>query len=106
MGSKGVLRDETLSFVQHDGRPGPWVPVADVMKSEGWDNNSDDLLRMLCDFCDGCRGSSGGLLGGVHEAMDLTLPGLVSEESANADGDWMRVPDTREWTSPTERLRL
>ena len=34
---------------------------------------------------------------GIHEAMDMTLPGLVSQESVGRGGEWMEVPDSREW---------
>ena len=33
----------------------------------------------------------------VHAAMDLTLPGLVSQQSALQDGQWLDVPDSRQW---------
>ena len=34
---------------------------------------------------------------GIHEAMDMTLPGLVSQASIAAGGVWMEVPDSRTW---------
>lgn len=34
---------------------------------------------------------------GIHEAMDMTLPGLISQASITAGGAWMEVPDSREW---------
>jgi predicted dehydrogenase len=34
---------------------------------------------------------------GIHQAMDMTLPGLVSQASIIAGGDWMAVPDSRNW---------
>ena len=34
---------------------------------------------------------------GIHEAMDMTLPGLVSQQSIAEGGKWMEVPDSREW---------
>lgn len=34
---------------------------------------------------------------GIHEALDMTLPGLVSQESARLDGQWLDVPDSRDW---------
>lgn len=34
---------------------------------------------------------------GIHEAMDMTLPGLVSQESILREGEWLEVPDSREW---------
>lgn len=33
----------------------------------------------------------------VHRSLDLTLPGLCSEASANKDGAWVDVPDSRTW---------
>ena len=34
---------------------------------------------------------------GVHEAMDMTVPGLVSQESIRREGEWVEVPDSRKW---------
>lgn len=34
---------------------------------------------------------------GIHEAMDMTLPGLVSQQSILQGGNWMDVPDSRQW---------
>jgi predicted dehydrogenase len=34
---------------------------------------------------------------GIHEAMDMTLPGLVSQASITSGGKWMDVPDSRLW---------
>ena len=34
---------------------------------------------------------------GVHEAMDMTIPGLVSQESIRREGEWVEVPDSRKW---------
>ena len=34
---------------------------------------------------------------GIHEAMDMTLPGLVSQQSILQDGVWLDVPDSRTW---------
>jgi len=34
---------------------------------------------------------------GIHEAMDMTLPGLISQASVQAGGAWMTVPDSRTW---------
>ena len=34
---------------------------------------------------------------GVHEAMDMTLPGLMSQQSIREGGRWLDVPDSREW---------
>ena len=34
---------------------------------------------------------------GIHEAMDMTLPGLVSQQSIEQGGAWLPVPDSRDW---------
>ncbi len=34
---------------------------------------------------------------GIHEAMDMTLPGLLSQASIQAGGIWLDVPDSRGW---------
>lgn len=34
---------------------------------------------------------------GIHEAMDMTLPGLISQQSIREDGRWLDVPDSRDW---------
>ena len=35
----------------------------------------------------------------VHTAMDMTLPGLVSQKSIARGGKWLEVPDSRTWRS-------
>lgn len=34
---------------------------------------------------------------GIHQAMDFTLPGLVSQESIQRGSIWLEVPDSRDW---------
>jgi len=34
---------------------------------------------------------------GIHEAMDMTLPGLISQQSILEGGHWLDVPDSRNW---------
>ncbi|HOJ10351.1 MAG TPA: Gfo/Idh/MocA family oxidoreductase [Clostridiales bacterium] len=34
---------------------------------------------------------------GIHEAMDMTVPCLLSQESIKLDGKWIEVPDSRTW---------
>jgi len=33
----------------------------------------------------------------IHQAIDMTLPGLVSQESIRRGGEWLPVPDSRDW---------
>jgi len=34
---------------------------------------------------------------GIHEALDMTLPGLASQTSIQEGGTWIDVPDSRAW---------
>ena len=34
---------------------------------------------------------------GIEESLDMTLPGLISQESIQQGGCWMNVPDSRDW---------
>ncbi len=34
---------------------------------------------------------------GIHQAMDMTLPGLVSQQSIAQGSVWLPVPDSRQW---------
>ena len=33
----------------------------------------------------------------IHAAMDMTLPGLISQQSIAREGQWLDVPDSRTW---------
>ena len=52
----------------------------------------------IVDFVDSVRGKAPCPIG-IHEAMDMTLPGLVSQQSILEGGRWMSVPDSRTWSS-------
>ena len=52
---------------------------------------------VLADFVAAVRGEAPNPIG-IHEAMDMTLPGLVSQQSVAEGGRWIEVPDSREWT--------
>jgi predicted dehydrogenase len=49
-------------------------------------------------FIAACRGEGEEIVG-IHEAMDMTLPGLASQLSAEKGGEWVDVPDSREWAA-------
>jgi len=34
---------------------------------------------------------------GIHKAMNMTLPGLISQASIRQGGVWLDVPDSRKW---------
>ena len=50
----------------------------------------------MIDFTAAFRGESEPRIA-VHEAMDMTLPGLISQKSIRQNGRWLDVPDSREW---------
>jgi predicted dehydrogenase len=54
-----------------------------------------DYFEIL-DFVDAVTGKRPAEIG-IHEAMDMTLPGLVSQQSILQGGAWLEVPDSREW---------
>jgi len=54
-----------------------------------------DFFEVL-DFVRAIRGEAPCPIG-IDEAMDMTLPGLVSQQSIQQAGAWLEVPDSREW---------
>ena len=50
----------------------------------------------ICDFLRAIRGEAPCPIG-IHEAMDMTLPGLVSQQSIQQGSAWLDVPDSRAW---------
>ncbi len=65
-----------------------------------------DYFEML-DFVRAIRGEAPSPLG-IHEAMDITLPGLISQQSIQQDGAWLPVPDSRAWADglPQPQLQM
>lgn len=54
-----------------------------------------DYFEVL-DFIDAAEGRRAPVIG-IHEAMDMTLPGLLSQQSIAEGGRWIEVPDSRTW---------
>lgn len=60
-------------------------------------------------FIEACQqhergGAVSGEVVGIHEACDMTLPGLCSQLSAARGGAWVDVPDSRDWVASTAKL--
>jgi predicted dehydrogenase len=51
---------------------------------------------VIADFVDALLGKAPLTLD-IHAAMDMTLPGLVSQQSILEGGRWLDVPDSRDW---------
>lgn len=73
--------------------PARWRACEEAARGAG--HGGGDLLQML-DFVDAVRDGTRPELG-IDEAMDMTLPGLVSQRSIEQGGAWLEVPDSRDW---------
>jgi predicted dehydrogenase len=73
--------------------PPVWKEHEALARTTG--HGGGDFFEVL-DFIAACRGERPPPVG-IHEAMDMTLPGLVSQQSMLADGAWLEVPDSRDW---------
>ena len=87
--------------------PEAWMDLADLEEEflpEMWrkygadadqaGHGGGDFFEIL-DFVQAARGERKPDLG-IHETMDMTLPGLVSQQSI-LSGQWEKVPDSRSW---------
>ena len=80
---------------------------------EFWRNASPEARRAghgggdyfeILDFLRAIRGEAPCPIG-IHEALDMTLPGLVSQQSIRQGGTWLEVPDSREWVKCADGTR-
>jgi predicted dehydrogenase len=88
--------------------PNEWAPLemfAPEFLPEIWRNPPPEALAAghgggdyfeVMDFVAAVQGKQPPPIG-IHEALDMTLPGLVSQESIRAGGAWLPVPDSRDW---------
>jgi predicted dehydrogenase len=73
--------------------PASWRESAKEAAKAG--HGGGDYFEIL-NFIDAIQGKRPPVIG-IHEAMDMTLPGLVSQQSIKEDGRWIDVPNSREW---------
>jgi len=88
--------------------PNKWLPLEtfeDEFLPELWRHPPKEALAAghwggdyfeVMDFVEAIQGNKPPTIG-IHEAMDMTLPGLVSQESIRRGGEWLEVPDSRRW---------
>jgi predicted dehydrogenase len=88
--------------------PNQWHPLSTLEAEflpEMWRNPPQAALQAghgggdyfeVMDFIDAVRGRKAPTIG-IHEALDMTLPGLISQESIRQGGEWLPVPDSRTW---------
>ncbi|NLF38955.1 GNAT family N-acetyltransferase [bacterium] len=79
-----------------------WRTPPEEAKRAG--HGGGDYFEVL-DFLSAVRGETPCRIG-IHDAMDMTLPGLVSQQSATQDGAWLNVPDSRQWLQNPPRRQL
>ena len=91
--SKGEQTWEDLEELANEFMPDSWRTYAELAAHAG--HGGGDFLEMV-DFIDAIRKGVEPTIG-VHEAMDMTLPGIVSQQSIAEDGRWLDVPNSREW---------
>jgi mycothiol synthase len=92
------------------------APASSVMP-ERWQHPPEAALQaghgggdyfVLEDFLRSCRREIPCPIG-IHEAMDMTLPGLCSQRSVLEGGAWIEVPDSRMWSAadaPRPQLQM
>jgi predicted dehydrogenase len=84
-----------LDAMAEEFLPERWKSHMDRAEATG--HGGSDYFVLL-DFVDSIKGTHVCPIG-IHEAMDMTLPGLCSQESISNQGVWVDVPDSRTWSS-------
>lgn len=82
-----------LADLQDEYLPAGWA--AGLERSKGAGHGGSDYFVALA-FVEAALGKRPPEID-IHAAMDMTLPGLLSQESMRRDGAWVDVPDSREW---------
>jgi len=96
--SEKVVWHDVQSLIDNDELSAKFLP-------ESWRNPPPEALRAghgggdffeVGDFFRAVRGEAPAPFG-IHESMDATLPGLISQQSIENGGAWLDVPDSRKW---------
>jgi len=82
-----------LKDLEAEFAPAMWKENEERAKKAG--HGGGDFFEVL-DFVDAALGKRPPVIG-IDQAMDMTLPGLVSQQSAEQGGRWLDVPDSRQW---------
>jgi predicted dehydrogenase len=85
---------DTLDTMAEEFLPDRWR--SHMARAQSTGHGGSDYFVML-DFIDSIKGTHTCPIG-IHEAMDMTLPGLCSQESISKHGAWVDVPDSRTWS--------
>ena len=82
-----------LADLQDEFLPERWADDLERARSAGHGGSDYFVARAFVEAALGKRPPEIDL----HAAMDMTLPGLLSQESMRRGGAWVAVPDSREW---------
>jgi predicted dehydrogenase len=82
-----------LEELEEQFLPRFWREATETARSSG--HGGGDYFEIM-DFLDAIDGRTPTPIG-IHEALDMTLPGLISQQSIREDGRWLEVPDSRSW---------
>lgn len=82
-----------LDTLSDEFLPDFWKEHMERAKAAG--HGGGDYFEIL-DFIHAIEGTRPNPIG-IHEAMDMTLPGLVSQQSIQRESAWLPVPDSRAW---------
>jgi predicted dehydrogenase len=84
-----------LRDLEADYLPTMWKEAGETAKRAG--HGGGDYFEIV-DFVDAVLGRRAPDID-IHAAMDMTLPGLISQQSILQESRWLEVPDSRDWTS-------
>jgi len=91
--SEGRLQWQPLEDLADEFLPDRWKnPPEAALKAGHWGGDYwelDDFITAIVEDT--------GPPVGIHQAMDMTLPGLASQVSIAEGGRWVDVPDSRDW---------
>ncbi len=102
------FRGEARIWLRERSDQHAWEPLSNLEEflPDYWKNPPDEALKAghgggdwweVQDFVDAIRQEHPAPIG-IDAAMDMTLPGLVSQASIAQGGTWVAVPDPRNWT--------
>lgn len=90
--SKEMVWEDIEKF-EDEFLPDYWKKQSELALKTG--HGGGDYFEIM-DFVDTIMGRKKCPVG-INEAMDMTLPGLISQQSINQDSRWIEVPDSRDW---------
>ena len=82
-----------LSDLEAEFLPEEWLhPSEEALKSGHWGGDYMEVMEFVRAIVADREPPIG-----IHQALDMTLPGLVSQQSIAQGATWLPVPDSREW---------